>query len=191
MMSKFDVTDENLKDMRNDLSSISQKVDAQAMSKKYLDLHINQLSTTVNPPQPGTTPSNTIQNQKNDGHFMVVTTRGGKKTIDTPMSCGVDIYTRKNTEVIEGSEKHKNVTEKDEVVTEKVVPLPSPPPPFPQILANKTDEGKYQRFITMLKQLFINIPLMEALEQMCGYANFMKDMVTNNISVSFVDDVKF
>ena len=29
---------------------------------------------------------------------------------------------------------------------------------------------------------------MEALEQMCGYAKFMKDMVTKKISVRFEDD---
>ena len=40
-----------------------------------------------------------------------------------------------------------------------------------------TEEGKYQRFITMLKQLSINVPLVEALEQMTSYAKFMKAMV--------------
>ena len=44
----------------------------------------------MNPRQPGTLPSNTIQNLKNDGHFMVVTTRGGKKTIDPSMLSGVE-----------------------------------------------------------------------------------------------------
>ena len=43
-------------------------------------------------------------------------------------------------------------------------------------------------FITMLKQLSINVRLIEALEQMCGYAKFMKDMVTIKTSISFEDD---
>ncbi|KAH0665402.1 hypothetical protein KY285_026608 [Solanum tuberosum] len=33
-------------------------------------------------------------------------------------------------------------------------------------------------FITMLRQLSVNIPLLEALEQIPGYAKFMKDLVT-------------
>ncbi|KAK4707421.1 hypothetical protein R3W88_033022 [Solanum pinnatisectum] len=82
MMEKFDLTDENVKEMQNDLSSISQKVDAHAVSIKQIKQQMNQLSTTVNPRQPGTLPSNTIQNLKNDGHGMAVTTRGGKQTID-------------------------------------------------------------------------------------------------------------
>ena len=52
----------------------------------------------------------------------------------------------------------------------------------------KTEDGKYQHFITMLKQLSINVPLVEALEQMPGYAMFIKDQVTKKRSVTFEDD---
>ena len=40
----------------------------------------------------------------------------------------------------------------------------------------------------MLKQLSINVPLVEALEQMPGYAKFTKDLVTKKRSVTFEDD---
>ena len=40
----------------------------------------------------------------------------------------------------------------------------------------------------MLKQLSINVPLVEALEQMPGYAKFMKNLVTKKRSVTFEDD---
>ena len=36
----------------------------------------------------------------------------------------------------------------------------------------------------MLKKLSINVPLVEALEQMPGYANFMKDLVKKKRSVT-------
>ena len=49
----------------------------------------------------------------------------------------------------------------------------------------KTEGGKYRLFITTLKQLSINVPLIEALEQMPGYAKFMKYMVTKKRFVSF------
>ena len=52
----------------------------------------------------------------------------------------------------------------------------------------KTEDGNYQRFITMLKQLSLNVPLVEALEQMPDYAKCMKDLVTKKRSVSFEDD---
>ena len=40
----------------------------------------------------------------------------------------------------------------------------------------------------MLKHLSINVPFIEALEQIPDYAKFMKDMVTKKRSVSFEDD---
>lgn len=74
MMKRFDATNENVKDMRNDLSGIGQKVDSQAVSIKYLEEKMIHLSTKVNPCQYSTLPRSTIKNPKNDGHYMVVTT---------------------------------------------------------------------------------------------------------------------
>ena len=54
----------------------------------------------------------------------------------------------------------------------------------------KTEEGKYQRFIKMLKRLSINVSLVEALAQMPGYAKFMKDLVTKKRSDTFEDDYR-
>ncbi|XP_038904353.1 uncharacterized protein LOC120090709 [Benincasa hispida] len=52
-------------------------------------------------------------------------------------------------------------------------------PPFPQRLKKKkNDEVQYQHFMDMLKQLHINIPFTEAIEQMPTYVKFLKDMVT-------------
>ncbi|KAK4726889.1 hypothetical protein R3W88_031806 [Solanum pinnatisectum] len=42
--------------------------------------------------------------------------------------------------------------------------IPRPPPPFPQRFRKKAEDGKFTKFITTLKQLLVNIPLVEALE---------------------------
>ena len=62
-----------------------------------------QLSATVNKRQPSTLPSNTVQNPKNDGHYMEITTRGGKQTIDPPMSSKEKKVIKNNNKVLEGS----------------------------------------------------------------------------------------
>ncbi|XP_070667394.1 uncharacterized protein [Malus domestica] len=50
--------------------------------------------------------------------------------------------------------------------------------PFPQRLKkNKLDE-KYFKFLEMFKKLKINIPFVDALEQMSNYAKFMKDIIS-------------
>ena len=135
-----------------------------------------QLSSTVNTRQHGTLLSNTVQNPKNDAHCMEITTQGGKQTIDPPMPS-----TEENVRKDNG---------KDAEVPMKVIHMPKPPPPFPQRLVKKTEDGKYWCFVTMLKQLSINVPLVEALKQMTGYAKFMKDLVTKKRSVTFKDDDK-
>ena len=60
------MVDENVKEMRNDLYFIEQNVDAHTFSIMNLELQMIQLSTIVNPRQPGTLPSNNIQNLKKD-----------------------------------------------------------------------------------------------------------------------------
>ena len=96
--------------------------------------------------------------------------------------------TKVTDKVVEVSGEVEDNTGKDVELPKKVTPIPRPPPPFPQRLVKKIEDGKYRRFITMLKQLSINVPLVEALEQMPSYAKFMKDLVTKKRLVTFEDD---
>ena len=112
-----------------------------------------QLSATVNTRQPGTLPSNTVQNPKNDAHCMAITNRGGKQTIDPPMPSNEEKVRKDNDKVVEGSGEVKDSTGKDVKAPIKVIPMPRPLPPFPQRLVKKTQDGKYRHFITMLKNL--------------------------------------
>ena len=93
-----------------------------------------------------------------------------------------------NDNVVKGSGEADESNGKDAEVPMKVIPMPRPPHPFPQRLVKKTEDGKYRRFITILKQVSINVPFVEALEQMPGYEKFMNDLVTKNRSVTFEDD---
>ncbi|XP_070032946.1 uncharacterized protein [Nicotiana tomentosiformis] len=70
------------------------------------------------------------------------------------------------------------------VVPTAKAPLPRPPPPYPQRLAKKNNENQFKKFIEMMKSLSINVPLVEALQQMPGYAKFMKDLVTKTRSMN-------
>ncbi|XP_070011337.1 uncharacterized protein [Nicotiana sylvestris] len=64
------------------------------------------------------------------------------------------------------------------VVPKAKVPLPRPPLPYPQRLAKQKIDNQSKKFIDMMKSLSINVPLVEALEQMSGYTKFMNDLVT-------------
>ncbi|KAK9043123.1 hypothetical protein V6N11_071474 [Hibiscus sabdariffa] len=53
-----------------------------------------------------------------------------------------------------------------------------PPPPFPQRLKKQKQDYQFKKFLDILKQVHINLPLVEALQQMPNYTKFLKDMVT-------------
>ncbi|XP_070035714.1 uncharacterized protein [Nicotiana tomentosiformis] len=73
----------------------------------------------------------------------------------------------------------------DPVVQKAKEPLPKPQPPYPQRLTKKNGENQFNKFIQIMKGLSINVPLMEALEQILSYAKFMKDLVTKKRSMNF------
>ncbi|XP_070025429.1 uncharacterized protein [Nicotiana sylvestris] len=85
----------------------------------------------------------------------------------------------------------QNATEKEaETVREPVVDVAAdkdqsqligkkrPPASFPQRLAKYQNEEQYKKFKEMLKQIQVNIPLIEALKEMPGYAKMMKDLMS-------------
>nr|XP_016457211.1 PREDICTED: uncharacterized protein LOC107781090 [Nicotiana tabacum] len=53
-----------------------------------------------------------------------------------------------------------------------------PPEPFPQRLAKYHKDEQYKKFMEMLKQIQVNIPLIDVLREMPGYAKMMKDLMS-------------
>ncbi|KAK4265062.1 hypothetical protein QN277_026164 [Acacia crassicarpa] len=56
--------------------------------------------------------------------------------------------------------------------------MPKPHPPFPQRLKKQGQEKQFKQFLDMLRQLHINMPLVEALEQMPSYVKFLKEILS-------------
>ncbi|XP_019233530.1 PREDICTED: uncharacterized protein LOC109214096 [Nicotiana attenuata] len=52
------------------------------------------------------------------------------------------------------------------------------PAPFPQRLAKQKKDNEYRKFMEMLKQIQLNIPLMDALREVPSYAKMMKDLMS-------------
>ncbi|XP_049405064.1 uncharacterized protein LOC125868468 [Solanum stenotomum] len=62
-----------------------------------------------------------------------------------PMLSEVERVIEKGAYEIEVSEDPEDDIEKEVEVTQKFILMPRPPPPFPQRLVKKTEEGKYRR----------------------------------------------
>ncbi|XP_059315798.1 uncharacterized protein LOC132066512 [Lycium ferocissimum] len=188
VLKKVESTDSFCKEIRDEMKSLGQVA-------------------TLNQRQKGTLPSDTIANPKNDGDHKChkITTRSGKiiggetlvkenlviddeKLVEEPMVVEEEVTSKKKQASIEKAIIIKEVPENDEAskgkeaveeVPRALPPVPNPPPQFPQRLAKKADDGKFLKFIEKLKELSMNIPLVEALEQMPG-SIVTKALVQNN-----------
>ncbi|XP_061349644.1 uncharacterized protein LOC133294895, partial [Gastrolobium bilobum] len=53
-----------------------------------------------------------------------------------------------------------------------------PLPPFPQRLQKQKQDNRFRKFLDLLKQLHVNIPFVDALEQMPTYVKLMKEIIS-------------
>ncbi|XP_016511043.1 uncharacterized protein LOC107828274 [Nicotiana tabacum] len=65
----------------------------------------------------------------------------------------------------------------------QVIGRKRPPTPFPQRLAKYQKDEQYKRFMEMLKQIQVNIPLIDALREMPGYVKMMKDLMSRKFDL--------
>ncbi|KAL5578388.1 hypothetical protein UlMin_020087 [Ulmus minor] len=169
-------------------------IQSQAASLRNLENQVGQLANELKNRPPGTLPSNT-ECPKKDGkeHCKAITLKGGK-TLEGP-----EINEKNPKELVSRQEEENNEqgnVEKENREAENsgensgksganAAAMPQqndqqkrPPPPFPQRFKKQQQDHQFRRFLDVLKQLHINILLVEALEQMPNYVKFMKDMLT-------------
>lgn len=79
-----------LKKIKINILGMNQKFESHANAIKQFELQFGQISMALNPHQQGSLQSNTIQNLKNDGHFLDITTRCGKTSTDPHIPVIVD-----------------------------------------------------------------------------------------------------
>ncbi|KAK8533934.1 hypothetical protein V6N12_047336 [Hibiscus sabdariffa] len=110
-----------------------------------------------------------------------------KAISDTDVPALADIFTS-----VEKDHDIPTELEEAEITTEASQPKqprkdtpeePRPPPPFPHKLKKQKQEYQYKKFFDILKQVHINMPLVEALQQMPNYTKFLKDMVSRKIRI--------
>ncbi|XP_009629916.1 uncharacterized protein [Nicotiana tomentosiformis] len=97
--------------------------------------------------------------------------------------------------------KEKKVMKETELVQEKALETvpeqdqtqitgkKQPPAPFPHRLARYQKDKQYKKFMEMLKQIQVNIPLIDALKEMPGYAKMMKDLMSHKFDFQYLATV--
>ncbi|XP_047267207.1 uncharacterized protein LOC124897804 [Capsicum annuum] len=108
--------------------------------------------------------------------------QGVSKAVEKETKVGTTMINLDIRTVIKVDKLEKNNGKETEVV---ITTFPKPPPPFPNQLKKKGNNIKFSKFMATLKQLTINLPLVEALEQIPRYAKFIKDLIMKKWSVTF------
>ncbi|XP_016730501.1 uncharacterized protein [Gossypium hirsutum] len=138
-------------------------IQSQVATLKNLESQMGQLAMELRNRPQGTLPRNTKNPRKlGKQHCKVVTLRSGK-TLEP-----------------------KTVVIEDEPIGKKesrsIVEIPTPVEPeltnFDEVKSNLKQDVQLKKYLDVLKQLHINISLVEALEQMPNYVKLMKDILS-------------
>ncbi|XP_030923206.1 uncharacterized protein LOC115950098 [Quercus lobata] len=159
-----------------------------------LEVQIDQLSSMLTERTAGTLPSNTVTNPKE--HAKAISLRSGRtyeepKVTNAKQDEAVDNEESKmkeaesemkeveQVEKTKENEKASKSKRSREVTFETYSPsIYDPPIPFPQRLRKNNMDDQFSKFLSIFKQLHINIPVTEALEQMPKYAKILKDIIS-------------
>ncbi|XP_075104691.1 uncharacterized protein LOC142178839 [Nicotiana tabacum] len=135
---------------------------------KYLERQFGQMANNQNTRPAGALPSDTKRNPQ----VNAVTLRNGRELVEVPK--------KKNEQ--SGLEEER-VPKPVEVDVRNKIELEQKseraPPPFPQRLRKKNDDHVFHKFLDMLKQIHLNIPLVDMLRKVPKYAKYIKDIVAN------------
>ncbi|XP_019235839.1 PREDICTED: uncharacterized protein LOC109216165 [Nicotiana attenuata] len=130
---------------------------------------MGQLAANQNTRPAGALPSDTEKKPQ----VNAVTLRNGRELEEVPEK-------RKDKPIPEGEliPKATHESKKDEASSEPMETA-RPPPPFPQRLQKKNDDRMFSKYLSMLSQVQLNIPLVDVLREIPKYAKYIKDIVAH------------
>ncbi|KAK8683877.1 hypothetical protein V6N13_039923 [Hibiscus sabdariffa] len=157
---------------------------------KSLETQVGQISQILSSRPIGGFPSDTeVAKGATNEQCNAITTRSGKflnnqegmadnppPATDTPAEADAPAKVGEDHRIPQPT-MGENPAESSNAQSEKPAEV-RPPPPFPQRLKKQKQDYQFKKFMDILKQVHINLPLVEALQHMPNYAKFLKDMVT-------------
>ncbi|XP_019259383.1 PREDICTED: uncharacterized protein LOC109237523 [Nicotiana attenuata] len=164
--------------------SLSQKVMAeqQALTTtvRNLERQMGQLASAQNTRPAGALPSDTEANPR--AALNAVSLRNGRQLEEVLSKKRKQVTFNDRPTTVESTSEKAKEPEKParEAVAEQSPQLVArTPPPFPQRLQKLRDNATYKKFLDILKQVQINIPLVDILQEVPKYAKYIKDIVAN------------
>ncbi|XP_061360329.1 uncharacterized protein LOC133304330 [Gastrolobium bilobum] len=181
---------------QNSLEVVVQSIPA---SLRNIESQLGHLANTMNTRPPGTLPSNTEEPRRNKEQCNMIELINGR-SINQPEVVNSVVHDSPqgaaHSDPLPILVESDNQTPIDEplrnISMEKSSPRGSapkpnnethaaskrPPPPFPQRLQKQKQDNQFRKFLDLLKQLHVNIPFVDALEQLPTYVKFMKEILS-------------
>jgi hypothetical protein len=170
----------------------STMVNTQAISK--LEIQVGQLASHLGERDKGKLPSQPVNNPKTctigssptqEHAHTIVTLRSGRRVDNHVAEPEAVEEAVPATDLAEKEETKSDNKEKKDVEPSTVTPiekdLPSsfvPKAPYPERLRAPKKNAQFVEILEVFKQVQINIPFLDAIQQVPSYAKFFKDLVT-------------
>ncbi|XP_015165066.1 uncharacterized protein [Solanum tuberosum] len=148
-----------------DQAKLAADVRNNQLPTQNLEKQFGQFASSQNSRPQGSLPGNTDPNPK---QVNVVSTRSGRPLEELPPKAKV--VEKKVTHVDEAEPSEQRANEE---------PKAKPPPPFPHRFKKQREEECFGKFIELLKQVHVNLPLIDVLQSIPKYAKYVKDVVAN------------
>ncbi|CAL2240576.1 unnamed protein product [Prunus armeniaca] len=141
---------------------------------KSLENQVGQIATSLSQREPGKFPSQVIPNP-NGGHetAKAITLRSGKEVAN------VDKEERNSTKTVVAPFSKLTVPSDNSKVSSPVNHSITPKVPFPRRFLNSKKEQVSKDILETFRKVQVNIPLLDAIQQIPSYAKFLKDLCTN------------
>ncbi|GKE66071.1 aspartic peptidase, partial [Tanacetum coccineum] len=152
---------------------------AKASFIKKLEVQLGKIAEIVQNRETGSLPSSTEINPRGLAHAITMRSGLNYKPPANPLVNNEDSNDAQDKHKNDGADDRNEVKEPE--VQRKVVESYIPPIPFLGRLKKEKEKEQFRKFFKNLQHLSINIPFVEALEQMPKYAKFMKDLLTNKV----------
>ncbi|XP_024032090.1 uncharacterized protein LOC112094710 [Morus notabilis] len=147
---------------------------------KALETQVGQLANAIKGQSSRSFPSNT---EKNPRECKAITLRSGKE-LESPSAQNAMV----DEEPIKSNDDGKDKSKEENLKAKKEAPVVrpgsitfldnppriTPPLPFPQRFQKKAFDEQFEKFLNIFKRIHINIPFVDALEQMPNYAKFWR-----------------
>ena len=157
------------------------------------------MATLLTKRQHGSLPSNLKVNPRREGneHVKAVTLRSGKELAVSGSSPVIDevetdevTQTSQDDKIEREQPQEKKFTEEEtEAKDRPTTTEPNVPIPYPQRPRKNKLDKQFTKFMEVFKKLHINIPFVDALEQMPSYVKFMKDILSKKRRLSDFETV--